>query len=250
MIDSMLVGDWVLPAGQETWTPSEVSENREAKDMSNNDILQQEDRENRLSALPHWRYVCGQLCTAFKCSSAASALQFFQDIGAAAEEANHHPDVDWRYDTLFVTLVSHDVGGVSLRDIQLAEKISDLAETYGAQANLNLTRTVEIAIDTDDRKQISEIWRAALGYKEQPDGSLTDPYGRGPAIWFQNTQTPNNNRFHLDISVPHSHHLDVFDGLKAAGARMNYDQAPAFTVATDPQGNRLCICTEAGRPEA
>lgn len=129
----------------------------------------------------------------------------------------------------------------------MAEKISELAEEHGAQANLNITRTVEIAIDTDDRQQISETWRAALGYKEQEDGSLTDPYGRGPAIWFQNTDTPNNNRFHLDISVPHSHHLDVLDGLKQAGARLNYDGAPAWTVATDPQGNRLCICTEAGR---
>lgn len=217
--------------------------------MSEKEVLKQADRESQLTHLPHWRYTLGSLRTVFKCSSSAVALEFFAEIGALAQEANHHPDVDWRYDTLFVTLVSHDVGGVSLRDTQLAGKISDLAQEHGAQANLNLTRTVEIAIDTDDREQIADTWRAALGYKEQTDGSLTDPYGRGPAIWFQNTETPNANRFHLDISVPHSHHVDILDGLKEAGARLNYADAPSFTVATDPQGNRLCICTEAGRTD-
>ncbi|MGP9488996.1 pterin-4-alpha-carbinolamine dehydratase [Glutamicibacter sp. BW80] len=215
--------------------------------MSDKEVLDQATREAKLSQLPHWRYVLGVLRTAFKCPSAAVALEFFAEIGALAEASNHHPDVDWRYDTLFVSLVSHDVGGVSLRDTQLAEKISELAEKHGAPANLNLIRPVEIAIDTDDREQISEIWRTALGYKEQSDGSLTDPYGRGPAIWFQSTDTPNDNRFHVDVSVPHSHHWDIIDGLKLVGARLNHDHAPSFVVATDPQGNRLCVCTEMGR---
>lgn len=78
--------------------------------MSEKEVLKQADRESQLTHLPHWRYMLGSLRTAFKCSSSAVALELFAEIGALAQEANHHPDVDWRYDTLFVTLVSHDVG--------------------------------------------------------------------------------------------------------------------------------------------
>ncbi|WP_249354484.1 4a-hydroxytetrahydrobiopterin dehydratase [Glutamicibacter sp. V16R2B1] len=218
---------------------------REARTMSGKDVLSTDEIQARLSQLPHWRYGLGSLRTAFKCPSSAAAIQLVSAIGALAEEAGHHPDVDWRYDTVFVNLVSHDVGGVTSRDFTLATQISDQAENFGAQVDLGLVRTVEIAIDTENPQQISKIWQAALGYEQAADGALTDPHGRGPAIWFQETQTPNQNRFHVDVTVPHSHSGDLLETLKSTDAEFNYEYAPSWVIVTDKQGNRLCICTEA-----
>ncbi|MET1065959.1 MAG: 4a-hydroxytetrahydrobiopterin dehydratase [Arthrobacter sp.] len=218
--------------------------------MPARDVLNREEIQENLAQLPEWRYGLGALRTALKCGSSAAALDLLSAIGALAQESNHHPDVDWRYDTLFITLTSHDAGGrVTARDAAMAHSISTKAQAAGATPRPELLRTVEIAIDTDDPEAISEIWRTALGYKMQKDGSLTDPYGRGPAIWFQETQSPNVNRFHLDVTVPFSESAPTLDALTSAGATLDDEHAPMWVVATDAQGNRLCISTEAGRDD-
>ena len=175
-------------------------------------------------------------------------MDLFSTIGALAQESNHHPDVDWRYDTLFLTLTSHDAGGrVTARDVALARSISKKAQDAGVTPRPELLRTVEIAIDTEAPEAISEVWRTALGYKKQADGRLTDPFGRGPAIWFQETPSPSVNRFHLDVTVPFSESAPTLDALASVGATLDDEHAPMWVVATDAQGNRLCISTEAGR---
>jgi 4a-hydroxytetrahydrobiopterin dehydratase len=47
-------------------------------------------------------------------------------IAAAAETANHHPDLDIRYTSLTIYLTSHDAGGITLRDVKMAKIISTL----------------------------------------------------------------------------------------------------------------------------
>jgi len=48
-------------------------------------------------------------------------------LSYAAEAANHHPDLDIRYDKVRVTLSTHDQGGVTAKDVDLARAIEDLA---------------------------------------------------------------------------------------------------------------------------
>jgi 4a-hydroxytetrahydrobiopterin dehydratase len=110
---------------------------------------------------------------------------------------------------------------------------------------------VELGIDTADPAEIAEVWRVALGYKEGPGGDLVDPYGRGPSIWFQETGTPNSSRLHVDVHWSLAESGPVLEKTTATGTLMNHDHAPDWVVVTDVQGNRLCVCTEAGhRPEA
>lgn len=216
--------------------------------MQAKDVLEPKELNEKLTQLPQWRYGQGALRTVLKAESSQAALSLFAAIGELAQQANHHPDVDWRYNTLFVTLTSHDAGSrVTARDAALAQDISVQAAKYGANAHPELIRTVEIAIDTDAPQEISNIWKTALGYKELADGSLADPFGRGPALWFQETETPNTNRFHLDISVPFEQSSDILDALGEQGAALDAGASPRFVIATDSQGNRLCICTEQGR---
>ncbi|WP_186760305.1 4a-hydroxytetrahydrobiopterin dehydratase [Arthrobacter alpinus] len=216
--------------------------------MAASDVLTRTQIDTALAALPDWTWGLGALRTALKCPTSAAALELFAAIGELAQGANHHPDVDWRYDTLFVTLTSHDAGSVvTARDTALATTISAAAQAADALARPELLRTLEIAIDTDDTEAISATWRTALGYKRQEDGSLADPMGRGPSLWFQKTDTPNANRFHVDVTVPFSESGPVLDALAATGAALDHEQSPMWVVATDAQGNRLCICTEEGR---
>lgn len=216
--------------------------------MGAQDVLSRPEIDAELASLPDWRFRLGGLAAALKCPTSALALDLFAAIGALAQEANHHPDVDWRYDTLFVGLTSHDAGSkVTARDADLARAISAAAADAGATARPDLLRAVEIAMDSDDFTAVAPAWAAALGFKAGEPDELRDPAGRLPTMWFQQTRTPNANRFHFDIHVPASEAQRVLAEVEAAGATLDRSNAPAFVVATDAQGNRLCICTEEGR---
>lgn len=56
----------------------------------------------------------------------ATALALVNRIGALAEEVNHHPDLELGWGRVGVRLSSHDVGGVTQRDIALAQRIDQL----------------------------------------------------------------------------------------------------------------------------
>ncbi|WP_334122385.1 4a-hydroxytetrahydrobiopterin dehydratase [Glutamicibacter sp.] len=216
--------------------------------MSGTDILDTHQVNQYLTALPEWRRVPGAIAAVFETKTAASTIELFADIARAAELDNHHPDVDWRYNRLFVTTMSHDVGGaVTTRDIALATKISEFAQKHSAKARVDLIGVVEVAVDTDDQQAISSQWAVGLGYNEASDRSLVDPNRRLPAIWFQQTQTPNANRLHLDIWGAYSESKKVLDELQSQQVQLDESSAPSFVVVTDHQGNRFCICTEKDR---
>jgi 4a-hydroxytetrahydrobiopterin dehydratase len=209
------------------------------------DVLTRPQIDEALSGLPDWRYRLGGLVTVFKTPTAAGALELIAAVGRLAEENNHHPDLDWRYNRVFIRFTSHDAGTeVTPRDVASAAAASKVAAEAGASPEPGLYRTVEIGIDTPDPSEIAEVWRVALGYKKGRQGGLEDPHGRGPGLWFQETGTPNDNRLHLDIYRPKAESGPALEKVEATGALMNSDHAPSWVVVTDAQGNRLCLCTE------
>lgn len=212
--------------------------------MAAQDVLTRAEIDQALKTLPHWRYL-GPLQAAYKCSSSAAALELLAAIGEAAQEANHHPDVDWRYDTLFVATLSHDAGRkITARDVDLATAISALATAAGAKAQPESLRSYELAIDTINPAAISRVWQAGLGYSAAADGSLFDPHGRGPGVWFQQTRSPNPKSIHVDVNVPFSESLAAVAATVTAGGFLDDLHAPSWTILSDAQGNRMCICTE------
>jgi 4a-hydroxytetrahydrobiopterin dehydratase len=84
---------------------------------------------------PGWRAAGNALHARFSTGDFASGLRFVNAIGAAAEEADHHPDIDLRYGHVEVHLWSHDAGGVTRRDHRLATRISELAAEAGLEAS-------------------------------------------------------------------------------------------------------------------
>jgi 4a-hydroxytetrahydrobiopterin dehydratase len=71
----------------------------------------------------HWAREGDVLVTAVKLHDFAAALAFVNAVGAAAEAANHHPDIDIRWNTVRLALTTHDSGGITLLDLALAGAI-------------------------------------------------------------------------------------------------------------------------------
>ncbi|MDN5755395.1 MAG: 4a-hydroxytetrahydrobiopterin dehydratase [Arthrobacter sp.] len=88
-----------------------------------------------LAGLPDWRHRRGALVTAYAFESSAAAIGFIAAVGAIAEERNHHPDLDWRYDTVFLAVSSHEAGSqVTGQDTGFAEAVSQAATRDGGSA--------------------------------------------------------------------------------------------------------------------
>ncbi|AOT05225.1 4a-hydroxytetrahydrobiopterin dehydratase [Arthrobacter sp. U41] len=211
------------------------------------DVLTEDQVDAALRGLPDWRYRLGGLVTVYKAPAAAAALELIAAVGRLAEEQNHHPDLDWRYNRVFLRYSSHDAGDeVTRRDVAAAAAAGAAAAGIGATAEPGLYRTIEVVIDSEDPAAISEVWRVALGYRRGGSDDLVDPFGRGPTLWFQQTSTPSPSRLHLDIHRSKAESGPVLEKTAATGALMNRDHAPNWVVVTDTQGNQLCLCTEAG----
>ncbi len=75
---------------------------------------------------PAWDLVDGMLVKSVECPSFPIALDFVVAVGRLAEEADHHPDIDIRWRTVRLALVTHDVGGLSELDLSLARAIDAL----------------------------------------------------------------------------------------------------------------------------
>lgn len=216
------------------------------------DTLTRPQIDEALRDLPEWRYALGGLVTVFKAPSSSAALELIAAVGRLAEEQDHHPDLDWRYNRVFIRFTSHDAGSeVTSRDVHAAAATSAAAAAAGAVAEPGLYRTVELAIDSEAPEEIAEVWRTALGYRKGRLGGLSDPYGRGPGVWFRESSERRPNRLHVDVHRSSAESATVLEKTAATGALMNRDHAPERVVVTDSQGNVLCLCTgERHGPEA
>lgn len=77
----------------------------------------------------------GQVGAVFRTGSFARGVDLIVRIGALADAANHHPDVDLRYPSVAIRVSTHEVGGLTERDIALAREISAAARELGIEAS-------------------------------------------------------------------------------------------------------------------
>jgi 4a-hydroxytetrahydrobiopterin dehydratase len=81
-----------------------------------------EEAKRRLAALPGWQIENGELVRTFAFKDFVEALRFVNRVGEAAEKAGHHPDIDIRYNRVRLALITHDAGGLTEKDFQLASQ--------------------------------------------------------------------------------------------------------------------------------
>jgi 4a-hydroxytetrahydrobiopterin dehydratase len=89
--------------------------------------LSTEEVASHLDGLPRWRVEKGELTRTFDFKDFKAALAFVNLVGERAEEAGHHPDIDIRYNRVRLALVTHDAGGLTTKDFDLAAGLDRLA---------------------------------------------------------------------------------------------------------------------------
>ena len=88
--------------------------------------LSQSEAETRLRSLPTWKIDSGELTRTFAHQDFREALAFVNRVGELAEQAGHHPDIDIRYNKVRLGLVTHDAGGLTPKDFDLAAAVDKL----------------------------------------------------------------------------------------------------------------------------
>ena len=74
-----------------------------------------------------WRKRGQSIARTFEFKDFPAAMKFTNSVARAAEKANHHPDIDIRWNRVTLVLSTHDAGGLTDKDFDLAGKISRLA---------------------------------------------------------------------------------------------------------------------------
>ena len=93
--------------------------------------LSDDDVQKALEGLPGWQRDTDHIVRDYELPTFPAVIELVQAIADLAEAANHHPDLDIRYNRLHVALTTHDQGGITQRDIDLAQKIETTASRWG-----------------------------------------------------------------------------------------------------------------------
>jgi 4a-hydroxytetrahydrobiopterin dehydratase len=211
----------------------------------------------RQASLADWRQILGRIKARFRTGDFATGIALVNRISDAAEGANHHPDIVLTYSDVIVALTSHDVGGITSRDLELARQISRHAAELGIESDISGLTQLELGLDTARGPQLAPFYAALLGSTLEADEPV-DASGQVPTVWWQDPNEVDEElalpkrsfeqRWHFDVWVPHDEAEPRLQAVLRAGGHLVSDQAaPAYWVVEDGDGNRSCICTPTGR---
>jgi len=88
--------------------------------------LSDEEIEAQTATLTGWAIENGKIARAFGFSTYKDGLVFATAVGHVADKLNHHPDIEIGYGRVRVSVNTHDVGGLSPYDFELARRVDAL----------------------------------------------------------------------------------------------------------------------------
>jgi 4a-hydroxytetrahydrobiopterin dehydratase len=88
--------------------------------------LSESEIEARLEDLVDWTREGDTIRKLFKLASFPGAIGFVTQVAFLAEAANHHPDIDIRWRKVVLALTTHDAGGLTEQDFDLAAQIDEI----------------------------------------------------------------------------------------------------------------------------
>jgi 4a-hydroxytetrahydrobiopterin dehydratase len=97
-------------------------------------LATQQQTAAALAALPGWRSHDGELRASYRFPKFEAAVAFTLQIAEAAAAANHHPEWTVRYRVVDVVTTTHDSGGITALDLDLARTIHTLAVSARGEA--------------------------------------------------------------------------------------------------------------------
>jgi 4a-hydroxytetrahydrobiopterin dehydratase len=195
--------------------------------------------------LDGWVLVPAGLQTRIETGDFGTGVALVNAVAEVAEQHDHHPDVTLRYPAVDIRLTSHDVGGVTDRDVRMARAISAVAAGLGLRLSVAGVSRIEWGLDTPAQAAVSPFWAAVLAMEDTGGNDVIDPADRLPTVWFQESGDEEpRQRWHPDLWLDPAHVQERIDAAIAAGGTLVSDaDAPAFWVLADPEGNRMCLCT-------
>ena len=93
--------------------------------------LSEQDVQERLSALEGWDREGDEIVKQFELRDFKASLAFVVRVAFEAEAANHHPDIDIRWNKVRLALSTHSEGGLTVKDFDLATAIEAIAREGG-----------------------------------------------------------------------------------------------------------------------
>ncbi|MGL5074521.1 MAG: 4a-hydroxytetrahydrobiopterin dehydratase [Waterburya sp.] len=94
--------------------------------------LTQTEIEQKIKTLPQWQQQNQAITRTFEFKNFVEAIAFVDKLVEPAEAAQHHPDLTISYNKVTVSLSSHDAGGITQQDFDLAKTISQLVQLQGS----------------------------------------------------------------------------------------------------------------------
>lgn len=94
--------------------------------------LSEDELDAALEDLPEWTREGDEIERELQLPTFPAAIDLVVQIADIAQAADHHPDIDIRYNRLRIVLTTHDAGGLTNKDIELATSIEAAAHDAGA----------------------------------------------------------------------------------------------------------------------
>jgi 4a-hydroxytetrahydrobiopterin dehydratase len=82
--------------------------------------------KSKLATTPEWRKKGSTIARLYQFKDFPAAIKFVNAVARLAEKAWHHPDIDIRWNKVTLTLTTHDAGGLTKKDFELARKFDRL----------------------------------------------------------------------------------------------------------------------------
>lgn len=89
-------------------------------------VLSQDEIRQKLETLRGWKLTKDGIQKRYELDNFMAVIRLVNRVAEAAEHANHHPDILIHYDKVAFTLITHDAGGLTQKDFDLAVRIESL----------------------------------------------------------------------------------------------------------------------------
>ncbi len=90
------------------------------------ELLQPEEVEQALKKVPEWELEDKSITRTYEFDDFSEAMEFVNNVAEIAEDAEHHPDIDIRWNKVVLALSTHSKGGITENDFEVAERIDNL----------------------------------------------------------------------------------------------------------------------------
>jgi 4a-hydroxytetrahydrobiopterin dehydratase len=85
-----------------------------------------------LKAVPNWSKRAHTILRTFKFDGFSKSIEFVNRVARKAQKADHHPDIDIRFNKVTLALTTHDEGGITEKDFSLARQCDEVLSRFFA----------------------------------------------------------------------------------------------------------------------